>query len=91
MGELKAVLKEETLGKFRKKAMEKFGYGKGSLSMAAEEAVEEWLESGKTAGDKPFGEAVRKAAGIWTDKRTGSGFVTAIRRESEKRLKRLGL
>ena len=42
MGVIKVILTDETEAAFRKKAMEKFGYGKGSLSLAAEEAFKEW-------------------------------------------------
>jgi len=42
-------------------------------------------------GKEKFEEAVRRSAGIWTDKRTGYEFVKDARRDSEKRLKRLGL
>ncbi len=41
---IQIVLKDETAQKFRKIAYEKFGYQKGSLSRAAEEAIEEWLK-----------------------------------------------
>ena len=43
MGEIKIKLSDETEAAFRKKAMEAFGYGKGSLSSAAEEAFRTWL------------------------------------------------
>ena len=37
--------KEEVEKRFREAAMKKFGYGKGSLSRAAEEALQKWLLS----------------------------------------------
>ncbi len=43
MGEVKVKLTDETEAAFRKRAMEAFGYGKGSLSLAAEEAFKEWV------------------------------------------------
>ena len=43
MGWIKFTLSDETEMAFRKKAMERFGYSKGSLSLAAEEAVKQWL------------------------------------------------
>ena len=43
MGEVKIKLSDETEDAFRKSAMETFGYGKGSLSSAAEEAVRSWV------------------------------------------------
>ncbi len=42
MGELKIVLPEEVEQKFRKLAMQRFGYQKGALSKAGQKAVEEW-------------------------------------------------
>jgi len=40
---LKVYIEEETEKKFRKLAMELYGYGKGSLSLAAEDAIRQWL------------------------------------------------
>jgi len=42
MGELKIKLTDETEAVFRKSAMEAFGYSKGSLSSAAEQAFMNW-------------------------------------------------
>jgi hypothetical protein len=42
MAELKVVIKDSTNQIFRKKAMERIGYGKGALSTAAEEALRAW-------------------------------------------------
>jgi hypothetical protein len=39
MVEIRGVVSKEAENKFRRLAMEKFGYGKGSLSKALEEAV----------------------------------------------------
>ena len=44
MGEIRGVVSEELEKKFRKLAMEKFGYGKGSLSKALEEALRHWIK-----------------------------------------------
>ena len=44
MGELKVKLSDAAEQRFRKAAMERFGYQKGSLSMAAEKAMNAWLE-----------------------------------------------
>ena len=44
MGEIRGVVSEELEEKFRKLAMEKFGYGKGSLSKALEEALRHWIK-----------------------------------------------
>ncbi len=43
MANIRVYLPEETLAKFRKAAMSRFGYGKGSLSTAAEVAISGWL------------------------------------------------
>ncbi|MBI2666552.1 hypothetical protein HYX13_02980 [Candidatus Woesearchaeota archaeon] len=44
MGLVKVIIPEQTEERFRKTAMERFGYGKGSLSKAAEEAFNFWAE-----------------------------------------------
>jgi len=43
MGEIRGVVSEEVEEKFRRLAMERFGYGKGSLSKALEEALSHWI------------------------------------------------
>jgi len=43
MGEVRGVVSGEVEKKFRKLAMKKFGYGKGSLSKALEEALGNWI------------------------------------------------
>ena len=40
---LKVYIEEELEKKFRKLAMEIYGYGKGSLSLAVEDAIRRWL------------------------------------------------
>jgi hypothetical protein len=44
MGEIRGVIPKQIEQKFRKLAMRKFGYGKGSLSKALEEALRRWIE-----------------------------------------------
>ena len=44
MGEIRGVIPKKIEQKFRKLAMRKFGYGKGSLSKALEEALRRWIE-----------------------------------------------
>jgi len=44
MGEIRGVVAEETETEFRKLAMRKFGYGKGSISKALEEALCYWIQ-----------------------------------------------
>ncbi len=43
MGEIRGVVASETEDKFRRLAMKKFGYGKGSLSKALEVALQQWI------------------------------------------------
>ncbi len=43
MGSLKIYISSETEKKFRMLAMKLYGYGKGSLSVAAEKALTEWI------------------------------------------------
>jgi len=45
MAGLRFQVKEELEKKFREAAMKRFGYGKGALSRAAEEALQKWLAS----------------------------------------------
>ena len=40
--ELKIYIHAEIEGQFRRHAMEKYGYAKGSISQAAEDALEHW-------------------------------------------------
>jgi len=42
MPELKIYLSEELKNEFKKRSMETFGYGRGSISKAAEEAIQRW-------------------------------------------------
>jgi hypothetical protein len=42
MGELKVYLREDLKKEFKKRSMEAFGYGRGSISKAAEEAIQRW-------------------------------------------------
>ncbi|MGQ9552329.1 MAG: hypothetical protein ACUVUE_07880 [Candidatus Bathycorpusculaceae bacterium] len=49
MGEIRGVVKEELEQRFRALAMKKFGYGKGSISKALEEAMHCWVESNQIA------------------------------------------
>jgi hypothetical protein len=44
MVEVRGVVSKEAEDEFRRLAMKKFGYGKGSLSKALEEAVRAWIE-----------------------------------------------
>ena len=44
MGEIRGIVTKDAEEKFRQLAMKKFGYGKGSLSKALEEALEAWIK-----------------------------------------------
>ncbi len=46
MRELKIYISDELNELFRKTAMDAFGYGRGSISKAAEEALKQWCERG---------------------------------------------
>ena len=43
MAELKIYLPEDLKNEFKKRSMEAFGYGRGSISKAAEEAIQRWI------------------------------------------------
>ena len=45
MGRLQVVLSDDTEERLRKRAAEKFGLKKGSISQAVEEAITSWLKS----------------------------------------------
>ncbi len=45
MGEIRGVIADEAEEKFRQLAMRKFGYGKGSLSKALDEALCAWIKA----------------------------------------------
>ncbi len=57
--------------KFRELAMKRFGYGKGALSRAVEEAILRWIA---TVGDTPRfeGDPVEAIDGILADVEAGS-------------------
>jgi hypothetical protein len=93
MGSIKINIEDEILRKFREEAMKKFGYVRGSLSIAAREAISNWLKASEKRSAKEieeFKEVLRKASGIWTEEE-GYKYVRKIRKEWEKRAKRLGI
>ncbi len=45
MGRMQIVFSDATEKALRKKAAEKFGFKKGSISIAVEKAVKQWLKS----------------------------------------------
>jgi len=48
LGEIRGTISLDLENKFRKLAMKKFGYGKGSLSKALEEALSDWIDFSET-------------------------------------------
>lgn len=52
MGTLKIETGDEFLNKFKKKAMEEYGYKKGSLKKAVEELIKKWLTQEKVEWGK---------------------------------------
>jgi len=48
MGEIRGVVASETEEKFRRLAMKRFGYGKGSLSKALEAALGHWIQQNES-------------------------------------------
>ena len=62
MGEVKVKLSDETEDAFRKSAMETFGYSKGSLSSAAEQAVRDWVAARPKTAE--ITESLRKLRGV---------------------------
>ena len=65
MAGIRVKLGDETEEKFRRAAMRRFGYGKGALSLAAEEAIEGWLAS--LEGGTFEGNPVKAIEGLLSD------------------------
>ncbi len=49
MGEIRGIVANDAEEKFRRLAMKKYGYGKGSLSKALEEALLDWIQIHETS------------------------------------------
>lgn len=67
MAGIRVQLPEDLEKQFRSQAMKRFGYGKGSLSKAAQEAFERWISSGKVEGIEFRGNPVRAIGGLLKD------------------------
>jgi len=52
MGEIKIVMPDDLERVFRKVAMKRFGFRKGSMSEAAREAIENWSIGGDNADEQ---------------------------------------
>lgn len=64
---LRFQVKEELERKFREAAMKRYGYGKGALSRAAEEALQKWLASISTEEEVFRGDPVKAIDGLLAD------------------------
>ncbi|MBI4177470.1 MAG: hypothetical protein HY516_03825 [Candidatus Aenigmarchaeota archaeon] len=62
MGELKLKISNELERKFREYALKRYGYKKGALSAAAEDALSETIKKGRPDKNRFFG-----SAGGWRD------------------------
>ncbi len=51
MGIIKVELEDKLLEEFKKKAMETFGYKKGSIKLATKKLIEEWISRKKSPAD----------------------------------------
>jgi len=67
MAGMRLQVKEELEKKFREAAMRRFGYGKGSLSRAAEEAIQKWLTSVSAENFVFEGDPVEALDGLLAD------------------------
>jgi hypothetical protein len=65
MAVLKIQIRKDLEERFREAAMRRFGYKKGALSKAAEEAIEKWLNS--IEEDKFEGDPVEAIRGILSE------------------------
>ena len=63
MGSLKIYLPDEVESAFRRKAMESFGYGRGSISKAAQAAIVGWMSGPPSTGEDPVGKGRPDAIG----------------------------
>jgi len=64
---LRLQVKEELERKFREAAMKRFGYGKGALSRAAEEALQKWLASASVEEEVFKADPVEAIDGLLAD------------------------
>ncbi len=62
MGEIKAGMSDGTEDAFRKAAMETFGYAKGSISAAIEDAAKGWIATRPKKAET--GESLAKLRGV---------------------------
>jgi hypothetical protein len=67
---LRIQIRKDLEARFREVAMRRFGYSKGALSRAAEEAIEKWLSSIEEAGFE--GDPVEAIDGLLSDVKASS-------------------
>ena len=68
MAGLRIQLPDELEKLFRKVAMKRYGYGRGSLSLAAEEAIRRWVAFQLQAEKREFeGDPVKAIEGLLAD------------------------
>lgn len=60
MAELKVYLSDELDKRFRRTAMSVYGYGRGSISKAATEALSNWCARHEQSADSSPGEGIKK-------------------------------
>jgi hypothetical protein len=70
MSGLRLQIRDDLEARFREAAMRRFGYSKGALSRAAEEAIERWLSSIEEV--KFDGDPVEAIEGILSDIKASS-------------------
>jgi hypothetical protein len=76
--ELKVYLSNTLSDRFRKVAMSVYGYGRGSLSKAAEDALSKWCEQQEQTGASPNGPSPKET-------RSDSREAKTIRIDPEER------
>ena len=88
MPSIKVQLSEETEKRFRETAMKRFGYGRGSLSVAAERALSQWAGREKDLDSllEDIGDPVEAIEGMLSHLETDS--VTLQHKASQIRARR---
>ena len=63
MGTIKVELEDKLLEEFKKKAMETFGYKKGSIKLATKKLIEEWVLKKESSANWSLIRGVAKTKG----------------------------
>ncbi len=69
---MRVQVSQEVERKFRELAMRRFGYGKGALSKAAEEAIMKWILSNEKENPEFEGDPVEAIVGLLSGVDIGS-------------------